>query len=117
MYDSYDPERARCASYGPHGRCQLRGVIGSGSASGGVWYCSWHDRIANKIEVSSRENFNRFISEEKRDGATRWDRLTLDGWWALVHGSRGPGGWEERTMGPQVVEDTEDHSEERPGYE
>lgn len=111
---TWDAERSRCAAIGSKGRCQLRGSIGHASATGGYWYCAWHDEVVVFAEPCCLENFTKFIKEQKASGSTRWDHLTIDAWWSLVQGEVGLGCWDWKAKEAKPTLTTD---EEMPGYE
>jgi hypothetical protein len=118
---AYDPRSAQCYSVGMHGRCQLRGTIGKADASGGRWMCAWHHQIDYEGRrwigddgkpLSLRLAFEKFLSEEREQGATRWDHRISGDWWDLIQGAHGPGGFDSRTTEAKLPQS----EEERPGY-
>lgn len=99
----YDPESSRCAANGSQGRCQLRGVSGHASASGGRWYCTWHVLVSYHGLFPSRDNFERVIDDLEASGDESWRKRPRDHWWRLVQGIPGPGSWQTRTV-PEEAE-------------
>ena len=121
MDQKYDPRSAQCASIGMHGRCQLRGTIGKGGPSGGHWLCAWHHQVDcdgrrwmddDGKPMPLRRAFEQFLSEEREDGATRWDHRISGDWWDLIQGKRSSGGFDNRTIQAALPQS----EEERPGY-
>lgn len=117
----YDLKSAQCASIGMHGRCQLRGTIGKAYVGGGHWLCAWHHQVDYEGRrwmdddgkpMPLRRAFEKFLSEEREDGATRWDHRISGDWWDLIQGQRGPGGFDNRTIQAALPQS----EEERPGY-
>jgi hypothetical protein len=83
--------------------------------------CAWHHQIdydrrqwigKDGQPLSLRLAFEKFLAEEREDGATRWDHRISGDWWDLIQGQRGPGGFDNRTIQAALPQS----EEERPGY-